>query len=273
GAIFFILADYYFARGGQSWSHPCLIRDEVLHHALRSNCSGIQYWGRAAYETATNSLGLVDARIRVVTTKQQRLRLLLLGDSFAVGLGFPWQQTFAGLLQEALPQYEILNGAVNSYSPSNYLNVARRLLNRGVEFSEAIVFIDVSDIQDEAAFYRDKDATGAVLGPALELWPNNFYTRVRRKISNLPYTGLIFEWGEHQAVRFGLYSIAFDRYGDNLFDIPRSAWTYRPVDDGIPYPSWYSPLGLEAGIERAKTKMNNLHEELSARGIGLGVTI
>lgn len=112
-----------------------------------------------------------------------------------------------------------------------------------------------------------------MLGPALELWPNNFYTRVRRKISNLPYTGLIFEWGEHQAVRFGLYSIAFDRYGDNLFDIPRSAWTYRPVDDGIPYPSWYSPLGLEAGIERAKTKMNNLHEELSARGIGLGVTI
>src|SRR5262245_58985236 len=215
GAIFFILADrYYFRHAGQFWTDPCRIRDEVLHHALQPNCSGMQYWGRAAFETATNSLGLVDARTRDVTAKQQRPRLLLLGDSFTVGLGFPWQQTFAGLLQEALPQYEILNGAVISYSPSNYLNVARRLLNTGIEFSEAIVFIDVSDIQDEAAFYRDKDGSGALIGPALEVKSNNFYTWVRRKIRNHPYTSLVFEWGERQAVRFGVYSIPGGDDGD-----------------------------------------------------------
>jgi len=274
GAFFFILADrYYFnTHAGQFWTGPCLIRDEVLHHALEPNCSRMQYWGRAAYEIATNSLGLVDARIRDVTSKQQRPRLLLLGDSFTVGLGFPWQQTFAGLLQEALPQYEILNGAVSSYSPSNYLNVARRLLNRGIEFSEAIVFIDVSDIQDEAAFYRDKDATGAVLGPALEVKSNNLYTWLRGKIRNLPYTSLLFEWGERQVVRFGIYSIPVGDDGD-VFDTPRSAWTYRPVDESIPFRLGYSPLGVEAGIERAKNKMNSLREELSARGIGLGVII
>lgn len=137
GAMFIILADrFYFARklSISGRSIPCAITDEVLHHALQPNCSGMGYWGRAAFKTATNSLGLVDAHIRDVTAKQQRPRLLLLGDSFTVGLGVPWQKTFAGLLQEALPQYEILNGGVTSYSPSNYLNVARRAPEQGCRF-------------------------------------------------------------------------------------------------------------------------------------------
>jgi len=36
------------------------------------------------------------------------------------------------------------------------------VLAAGVESDEAIVFIDVNDVQDEAAYYRDIDASGAV---------------------------------------------------------------------------------------------------------------
>ena len=63
------------------------------------------------------------------------------------------------------PQYDFLNGGVESYAPSNYLNVTRQLLAARVEFDEVIVFIDISDTQDEAAYYRDLDASGAVTGP------------------------------------------------------------------------------------------------------------
>ena len=66
------------------------------------------------------------------------------------------------------PQYDFLNGGVASYSPSNYLNVARMVLAEGYDIDEVIVFIDISDVHDEAAFYRDIDASGAVTGPQPE---------------------------------------------------------------------------------------------------------
>ena len=67
-----------------------------------------------------------------------------------------WADTYVGQIAAKFPQYDFLNGGVESYAPSNYLNVTRQLLDRGVKFDEVIVFIDISDAQDEAAFYQDK---------------------------------------------------------------------------------------------------------------------
>ena len=38
--------------------------------------------------------------------------------------------------------------------------------------------------------------------------------------------------------------------GGNLFDLERSAWTYRQVSEAHPFDSGYAPRGLEGGIAR-----------------------
>ena len=45
-----------------------------------------------------------------------------------------WQDSFIGRIAAKFPQYEFLNSSVEGYSPSNYLNTARMVLEKGVDF-------------------------------------------------------------------------------------------------------------------------------------------
>ena len=95
----------------------------------------------------------------------------MLGDSFTEGK-IAWRDSYVGRIAAHFPQYDFLNGGVSSYSPSNYFNVARMVLAAGYDIDEVIVFIDISDVQDEATFYQDADASGAVTGPRLSVTPS-----------------------------------------------------------------------------------------------------
>src|SRR5208283_3237928 len=119
---------------------------------------GIEHWGKNSYEFFTNSLGFRDDRIRQVPLTDAKPRILMLGDSFTESKT-PWRDSYVSKVAVHFPQYDFLNGGVASYSPSNYLNVTRMVLAAGVEVDEVIVFIDISDVQDEAAFYRDVDVS------------------------------------------------------------------------------------------------------------------
>src|SRR5208283_1482435 len=100
-------------------------------------------------------------KVREVPLADARPRILMLGNSFTEG-DIAWRDSYVGRIAEHFQQYDFLNGAVASDSPSNYLNVARMVLAKGVDIDEVIVFIDNSAVQDEAAFYRDADPSGAV---------------------------------------------------------------------------------------------------------------
>ena len=141
------------------------------------------------------------------------------------------------------PQYEFLNGSVEGYSPSNYLNTARKVIEDGIDFDEAIVFIDISDAQDEAAFFHDVDSSGAVATAKQKLTKGNWYSSLRRNINDhLLLTNDVFEFFERNLVRLGWYHLDLG-HGGNEFDLERSAWTYRKVSDTDPYETGYAPLG------------------------------
>ncbi len=139
----------------------CFSHDPVRAFAFRPNCSCIRPWLGSSYEFNTNSLGFRDEFIREVPLTDSRPRILVLGDSAPEGMT-SWSDSFIGRLAARFPEYEFLNGSVEGYSPSNYLNTARMVIHDGVQFDEAIVFIDLSDAQDEAAFFHDTDSSGAV---------------------------------------------------------------------------------------------------------------
>ena len=125
------------------------------------------------------------------------------------------------------------------------VQVTRALLDKGVKFDEVIVFIDMSDAQDEAAFYSDKEATGVVNGPKQIVHNGGWYANLRLYITqHLLLTNAVVGFLERESVKPGFYRLNVGH--GPLFDLERSAWTYRPVSDTEPYEIGYAPLGLQA---------------------------
>jgi hypothetical protein len=250
----------------------CGVHDPVRHHAFAPNCTATYRWGGDSYQFATNSLGFRDEQVREVPLADSRPRLLFLGDSMTEGK-VAWHSSFVGRIADRFPQYDVLNGGVSSYSPSNYFNVTRMVLDRGVEIDEVLVFIDISDVQDEATYYRDADGSGAVRGPEPERFHVPLLTQIRMGIARhflLTNYGLRFL--ERELVAHGFYHLNTGPLGD-AFDMERGAWTYRQVDETHPYYEGYAPLGVEAGIAREKAKMDRLYEMLAERHIPLSVVV
>ena len=250
----------------------CNSRDPVRHHAFKANCAFIDHWGKDSYEFFTNSLGFRDEKIREVPLADPRPRILMLGDSMTEGK-LAWRDSYVGRVTAHFPQYDFLNGGSWGYSPSNYLNVARMVLAKGVDIDEVVVFIDITDVEDEAAFYRDVDASGAVTGPTRERWVMSWYPKWRFRIArHLALTNYIFEFFDRFLVRHGYYHATGGTFGDP-FDMEYSAWTYRKVNETDPFPAGYAPLGVEGGIAKEKAKMSLLWQELEKRNIPISVVV
>ncbi len=274
----FIAIDYAYSRailGSAVSGGPhgfCFSRDAVRAFAFRPNCFCVRPWLGSSYEFNTNSLGFRDERVRDVPLTSSSPRILVLGDSAPEGMT-SWQDSFIGRVAAKFRQYEFLNASVEGYSPSNYLNTARMLLQKGVDFDEAIVFIDISDAQDEAAFFQDTDSSGAVATATQKRTKSSWYSDARLWINNhLLLTNDVFQFIEKELVRLGWYHLDLG-HGGNEFDLERSAWTYRNVSDTEPYETGYAPLGLERGIAKEKSKMDDLWRELQARNIPLSVVV
>ena len=277
-AAAFISLDWFrtaaIVRHSKSTLKPssCRVPDPVRHHAFKPNCASIEHWGGDSYGFVTNSLGFRDEKIREVPVADARPRILILGDSFPEGMT-NWRDSYVGKIAAHFPQYDFLNGGVNGYSSSNYLNTTRIMLAAGVKFDEVILFIDVSDVQEEAAFYRDIDASGAVTGPRKEQRSVSWYATWRVRLAKyLLLTNHLFGLVERFWVGRGYYHLAAVQYGDP-FDMEISAWTYRKVNEIAPYPSGYAPLGVEGGIAKERAKMTLLWQELEKRNIPISVVI
>lgn len=130
----------------------------VYHHGLQPMKSQTLLWGPYRYLMQTNSLGLKDGSCREVSLDVDHRRILFIGDSFTEGIGFPYKDTFVGMVDAALRTegIEVLNAGVSSYSPTLYHAKCRHLIETvGLKVDHVVVYLDISDIQDEA--WRDAD--------------------------------------------------------------------------------------------------------------------
>jgi len=276
-AVAFIVFDYLYTAAIQRSAasrlvKTCRVLDPVCHHALKPNCAAIENWGTDRYDFFTNNLGFRDDRIREVPRVDPRPRILMLGDSFSEG-PLAWHRTYVGRIAARFPQYDFLNGGVGLYSPSNFLNVTQMVLAKGVDIDEVIVFIDMSNVQDEAALYRDIDASGSVTKIEQERWIVPWYAIWRFHIAkHLLLIDSIFNFFERVLVGHGHYYLEMNLVG-NVFDRERAAWTYRKVNEIDPYPAGYAPLGVEGGIAKEKAKMNLLWQELATRSIAISIVV
>jgi hypothetical protein len=181
------------------------IKSPVYHHGLARNKSiDDARWGITKYPLRTNSLGFKDREAREVPLHSEAHRILFMGDSFTEGVGLEYGKTFVGIIGDALAEegVDVLNAAVSSYSPAIYWSKIRYLIETvGLEFDEVVVFIDISDAQNDGETYY-VDAEGIVReNPATPDQAETFDITTRR-------------YGDGR--RRGLWTVdraAFEKYG------------------------------------------------------------
>ncbi len=131
------------------------LKDELFHHKYEKNVSKkIETKEYGSYHLYTNSLGFRDSNVKNVKLKSDYSeRIVFIGDSFTEGILLNFKDTFVGIIKKELEKkdIEVLNAGVQSYSPSIYLNKIKYLIeNQKLEFDKLIVFLDISDFEDES---------------------------------------------------------------------------------------------------------------------------
>ncbi len=267
----FLMFDFAYSTftRGQEQARIARIYDPVYDHGLAPKFDGYDVWGEARYRLITNSLGFKDASTRDVPLEPAGRRILLIGDSFAEGIGLPFERTFAGLLEQAgqarPDKVEFLDAGVASYSPSIYYKKIKYLLDQGLKFDEVVLLSDSSDVEDEATSYFciDDDPNyhkfcntppGVIPQPAIkrDFFIDHFVVTNRVRVT-------IKRWIQ---TRLGNKRAAIE--GDHN----RIGWTTKNPD-----PARYRPLGVDGGIARSLQNMGKLSDLLAAHGIPLTIVV
>jgi lysophospholipase L1-like esterase len=240
------------------------------HHGLRRNRVAVARWGPIEYPMYTNSLGLRDSQVRDVPLATARRRFLFVGDSFTAGVGVPYEETFVGRIEGRLRPagIDVLNAAVVSYSPKLYYKKVHYLMERGLEFSDLVVFIDISDPHNEIAYEEFKPADFPIMARlryAVREFLNSrsfLYYAVRVQLQRF---GLI---AVNELQGDGLFpclcGIDPDLLADDQFRASEGIWT---IDRVV-----YERYG-KRGLELAATNMRRLVGLCRSRGIGVTIAV
>jgi hypothetical protein len=254
---------------GQERERSARVYDPVYDHGFAANFDGYDIWGEARYRLITNNFGFKDSAVRDVPLKSGSHRILLIGDSFAEGIGMTFDNSFAGMLERAGgdrgKKVEFLNAGVASYSPVIYYKKIKYLLERGLQFDEVVLLSDSSDVEDEATSYFciDDDPkyhslcttpSGAVPEPAIkrDFFIDHFVVTNRVRVT-------IKRW---------IQSALGNRRRAIDDDHNRIGWTTKNPD-----PARYRPLGVDGGIARSLQNMTKLSDLLASRGIPLTIVV
>jgi hypothetical protein len=258
---------------GEEKQRPVRIANPVYDHGFAANFDGYDVWGELRYRLTTDSLGFKDASVRNVPLKSTSRRILLIGDSFAEGIGMSFEDSFAGMLDRAGQQrsekIEFLNAGVASYSPSIYYKKIKYLLESGLQFDEVVVFSDTSDVTDEATSYFCIDdnpkyraycspAEGAAQPEAAPPKKTDFF------IDRFVVTNRVRIY-----IKKSVQSFLGNRRRSINTDHARIGW----VIPGLDVASDYRPLGVEGGIARSLQNMRALSDLLAARNIPLTIVV
>jgi hypothetical protein len=269
--VLFLLFDFLYSAItiGREKARSARIADRVYDHGLAPNFDGYDIWGEARYRLITNNFGFKDAAVREVPLKSSARRILLIGDSFAEGIGITYDNTFVGLLERAGRQHaekiEFLNAGVASYSPVIYYKKIKYLLERGLQFDEVVLLSDSSDVEDEATSYFciDDDPKyhslcttppGDTPEPAIkrDFLIDHFVVTNRVRVT----------------VKRWIQSALGNRRRAIENDHNRIGWTTKNPD-----PAKYRPLGVDGGIARSLQNMTKLSDLLKSHGIPLTIVV
>ena len=234
----------------------------TFHHALKPNQRLLMKWGTKPYTLSTNSLGFKDSGKHHIPLTSLNYRLMFLGDSFTEGLGYGYEQTFVGQIDAILSteNIEVLNASASSYAPSIYLKKMEFLLETvGLTVNHVIVFLDISDIQDEQIRYDIRDGNVVWIGPEKSAIKDFIfeYTGMMKNVWKLMSRVQDILNRDHQILR----SREDIKYGINDY---KSLWTISEEA--------YEDYG-EKGLQQALSRMDQLYILLTRHDIEMTLAV
>ena len=149
------------------------IPDEYVHHKLQPNTYARFNTADYDYVQRVNNLGLRGPDIDPAK-KAGSYRILMLGDSFTMGLGVEDDQTFSALLEKSLrarslkahgKAIEVLNAGVGSYAPILSLFQLTRDVGK-LDPDLVVLNLDMSDLEQETGYRSEAwfGPTGEIIG-------------------------------------------------------------------------------------------------------------
>lgn len=243
------------------------IQHPYYNHTLLENYDGYGKWGAEKYRVCTDALGMKTSCNRSDEINKH-YDIAFIGDSFTEAIGMPYEKSFVGMYAQNNQGIRVANLGVSSYSPVIYLKKTEWFLKQGIHFDHMVVFIDISDIQDEASSYYKELENGSIKSTA--------------GIQEIPGVNRSGMMAVKNFVRrhFYLFTTMYKNSAklirptpseapkqEGIFDLQRSRWTYDSQSEG------YGELGVQGGIDKAVDYMDRLHDLLERHDIRLSVGV
>ena len=211
--ILFLIIDFTYSKFFLINLKEINIEHKIFHHHLLPNKEEVQGGdNHPKFKVITNSLGFRDSKIREIDLKKKN-RIVFIGDSFTFGVLLDYEYTVPGLADIYFREkgIQVLNAGVSSYSPSIYYFKTKFFIEQGLKFSHLVVFIDISDIVDEAVAY--------VVDEQNESVKNNPQSPIKMTNSS---KNLKTKFKEFLKLNFNI-TYAFTKYiDDNFIDVAAS---------------------------------------------------
>lgn len=144
--LLFLFLDFIYSNLNLKKLSQVTMYEKNFEYNLIQNLKGKDKFGSFVFDLCTNKFGMRTSCADRVNIKKYKLAII--GDSFVEGIGLDYSNTFTGILEKDL-NYRIANLGVRSYSPANYKEKILYFVKQGFSFDHIIIFIDISDVQDE----------------------------------------------------------------------------------------------------------------------------
>ena len=233
------------------------IKHNIYHHTLAANVDTKGIWGKKKYKICTDEHGFKSNCLQRNSSGTD-FDIAFIGDSFTEAIGIEFKDSFVGLFAEMNPNLKIVNLAVSSYSPSIYYAKVKNILESGIYFDHLVVFVDISDIFDEAVSYKliDNIVTDNVNLVGIRK-KQKFKKTKNFFIKNLSLTTYLYRFIKNIS----------NYKSTSVFSRKKSKWTY---DTNI---TDYGKGGPSVGIKLAINHMIKLDELLKSKNIKLSVGV
>jgi len=258
------------------------VYDPIFHHSFAPSIGDtITQWGaKLRHNICTNEYGFIS---QCGAKKEEFYDIIFIGDSFTEGVGYKYEDTFVGLIQNKL-KLPTANMAVKSYSTKIYLSKTKYFLNKGVKFKHLIVFIDISDLIEDSNDYiltknfiiKDKK-----LGKKIETFINVNFPLLDYFVFYLKNENIIKNFNFVKSIKKYLSKnkeIVLNNSGNvisnnkaqewQLRSDLRSQWTYSKTNQIKGY-----DLPIDVAINEQVKTMTQLYELLKKNNIKLSIAV
>ncbi len=238
-------------------------KDNIYDHGFVKNYKTKSAgWGNIRYTFCTDA-NAFRSNCKDQFNKNKYFDLAFIGDSFTEGVGVNFENSFVGLVSSDLKNLKIANLAVSSYSPAIYYSKINHLLNKEYRFKEIIVFIDLSDIQDDSVCYKLDKQIVKRRNNNFECFKNtkNLNEKIKK---NLRLSFELFGLFKQQLINFNIINYTAPK---NVLNHSRARWTYDYKKQD------FNNMKLDDAIKIAVKNMTLLSDLLKKNNIDLSVAV